>query len=157
MPTATATEQGRIVSGGMGGFLNPPGHPEHSMHVETGLRRKKENRGGLSLSAAASCEWLNRETRHAARLRLNAWAKAKPALSDAAIQDWIMHVLGYFRGCYVRPYCSRNADQLRIDSKLNPLANAHTHAGVAFIRDFYPDFHPSASHFAGAYWGKKPA
>lgn len=149
-------ERGRIASGGMGGFLNPPGHPEHTMHVETDLRRRKEDRGGMALSSAADCEWLDHETRQAARFRLNQWENSKPLLSDSEVQDWICRVLGYFRGCYVRPYRSRNASDLWITRTLNPLANAHMHAGVQFIREYYPTFHPDAAHFAGAYWGSKP-
>lgn len=151
-----ATEKGRITTGGMGGFLNPPGHPEHSLHVETDLRRRKENRGAIALSYAATCEWLDRETRQAARYHLNQWEKSKPDLSDPAIQDWIMHVLGYFRNCYVKPYGSANVSDHLISKTLNPLANAHAHAGVQYIRKFYPAFHPGAHHFAGAYWGSKP-
>jgi hypothetical protein len=150
-----ATEKGRIVSGGCGGFLNPPTHPEHTMHVETDLRRKPENRGMMSLSYAAGCEWLDSETRQAARRVLNNWQRL--ALDDPSIQDWICHVLGYFRGCYVRPFASRNVDQFLISKTLNPLANAHMHAGIQLIRDYYPEFHPSQEHFTGAYWGSKPA
>lgn len=47
-----ATESGRIKHGGMGEFLTPPTHPEHSFSVETELRRKPENRGSMSLSYA---------------------------------------------------------------------------------------------------------
>ena len=156
MSETLTTEKGRIASDGMGGFLNPPGHPEHTFSVETDLRRRKEDRGRMSLSCAADCKWLNRETRHSARRLLNQWKKEKPAVSDPAIQDWICRVLGYFRNCYVAPFKGTNADQLIIDSKRNPLANCHAHAGVCYVRRFYPEFHPGAEHFAGAYWGKKP-
>lgn len=155
--TTTATQKGNIVPGGMGGFLNPPGHPKHSFHVETDLRRRPDNRTHVCLSSAADCKWLSRETRHAARRLLNQWRRQRPELNDPIVQDWICHVLGYFRSCYVRPYCDRSADRLLISRDLDPLANSHMHAGVAFIRDFYPEFHPDAKHFSGAYWGKKPA
>lgn len=150
------TERGRIASGGCGGFLNPPLHPEHSLHVETDLHRKKCNRGMLSLSYAVTCDWLDRETRHAARQLLNRWAEYKPSLSDPTVDDWICHTLGYFRSCYVAPYGSTSASDLIVRPDLNPLANCHMHAGVRHIRKFYPEFHPSAEHFRGAYWGTKP-
>jgi hypothetical protein len=151
------TQKGRIASGGCGGFLNPPSHPEHSLHVETSLRRRPENRDILSLSYAAKCQWLDRETRHAVRCRLNSWKRSRPSIEDPDIQDWIMHVLGYFRGCYVGGSGSRNADDLLISRTLDPMENADKHAGVLFVRDFYPDFVPTPAHFAGAYWGSKPA
>lgn len=156
MTTTVTTEKGRIVSGGMGGFLNPPGHPEHTFSVEIDLRRGKENRGTMSLSYAVDCECLDQETRRSARWLLNQWKKEQPAIQDPAIQDWICNVLGYFRGCYVAPFKSAAVSELIIDPKRNPLANCHAHAGVCYIRRFYPEFHPGAEHFAGACWGKRP-
>lgn len=150
------TEPGRIALGGCGGLFNPPLHPEHFLHVETDLRRRKCDRGIMSLSAAAACDWLDRETRHAARQLLNKWTKNRPTISDPAVQDWICHTLGYFRSCYVAPYGSTDVSALVVSTKLNPLANSHMHAGVCFIRKFYPEYHPSAEHFHGAYWGTKP-
>jgi hypothetical protein len=151
------TTKGRIVSGGCGGFLNPPPHPENFISVEIDLNRKKEDRGVLSLSYAIECDWLDRQTRHAARYKLNTWRRNRPPLSDSTIQDWILNVLGYFRDTYIHPYGSRNVRDLFFSKELNPLSNAHLHAGVAFIRDFYPEYVPTVEHFKQAYWGKKPS
>lgn len=139
----------------MGGFLNPPGHPEYAYSVESDLRRRPENRSRMSLSYAADCEWLNRDTRHQARKLLNQWSKNRPTLNDPAIQDWICNILGYFRHCYVKPYGTNRAGDLLIDANRNPLRFAHEHAGIQYIRRFYPEFHPGARHFAGAYWGER--
>lgn len=151
-------EKGRIVLSGMGGFLNPPTHPEHTRSVETDLRRRPENRGSMSLSCAVDCKYLDDATRAAARTVLNSWQR--PALDSAEVQDWIRQVLGYFRGCYRNPEKPESgqwdASDAIIDSKRDPLANANDHCGVHLIRKYYPEFTPTAEHFSGAYWGKKP-
>lgn len=60
-------EPGQIRTTGMGGFLNPPNHPEHSYSVEFDLWRRPENRGGMSLTCASTCEWLDDETKREAK------------------------------------------------------------------------------------------
>jgi hypothetical protein len=141
----------------MGGFLCPPGHPMHTASVETDLRRKPENRGCMSLEYAVDSPMLDDATRAAARTVLAAWQK--PALDSPEVREWILQVLGYFRGCF--NFTSRadgwHADQLTIDSKKSPLKNADFHAGVHLIREYYPEYKPTRADFAGAYWGKKPA
>jgi hypothetical protein len=145
----------RIASGGCGGFLNPPGHPEHTTHVETDCNRKKENRGIMSLSCAVESDWVAPATKEMAASILLNWGLTKLPLEHPAVQDWICHVLGYFKGCYLPESGSRNCSDLIID-KRDPMAHADSHRGVDFIREFYPDFIPTAEHFAGAYWGTKP-
>lgn len=147
----TNKEKGRITSSGMGGFLNPPTHPEHTMHVEIDLRRRPENRGGLSLSSAVDCDWLDAGTRMAAKAVLNSWQA--PPMESAEIQAWILQVLGYFRSCYQGTNGSWNAYDLVIDKERDPVVNADTHAGVNLIRKYYPSFVPSAEHFQNAKWG----
>ena len=151
----TKTEKGRIASGGMGGFLNPPTHPEHMNHVETDLQRRPENRGIMSLTAAAEATWLDPTIRGAARRILQSWQA--PALETEEIQAWVRQVLGYFRGCYRGPQDGPecwHAGNLRIDSASDPMECADLHAGVHFIRQYYPDFVPTAQHFAESRWGQ---
>lgn len=146
----------RIVNCGIGGFLNPPTHPEHTMGVNT-YDRNGRNDGCMSLSSAIepASSWLPEETRAQARKILADW-KA-PAIDSPEVQDWIRQVLGYFRNCY-RPAgtvgrCA--VDKLEIDER-DPMVNIDHHAGVYFIRCFYPEFTPTVEHFTGAYWGSKP-
>ena len=152
------TEKGRIVRGGMGGFLNPPTHPEHDWHVETELRRRPENRGGTSLRGAAESEWLDPATRAAARKMLRGWVP--PPINSPEIADWIHQVLGYFRGMYRNDNAPRgqewNAGTMHVDPDRDPLLNADAHAGVHLIREYYPDYMPSRADFGGAYWGTRP-
>ncbi len=145
---------GRLVRSGQGGFLNPPGHPEHewSIHSVYG------DTFSLSLSSAAKEAWLDPVARKEARAKLAAW-KPLP-LSDPKVQDWIHHVLGYFRGMYEGQdkagNLSWNASDLRSRPDVDPVLNADIHAGVHFIRRYYPNFRPTAYDFQAAYWGKKP-
>src|SRR5690349_1630197 len=82
-------DQGSIVKEGMGGFLNPPGHPEHTMSV-VGYRFSE------SLSAAVNDENLDPALRAEAKQILDDWEANKPPID----RDWVHSVLGYFRGCY---------------------------------------------------------
>jgi hypothetical protein len=151
-------ERGIIVHTGMGGFLCPPTHPMHSMSVQTDLRRRPENRGGMSLETAVSCEYLEDSTREAARRILRGWERLP--IDHPDVVDWIRQVLGYFRHCYRNPDVPEteqwNAGQLLIvvDSTI---CNPTNHAGVHLIRKYYPIFNPSSDDWRNAYWGKKSA
>lgn len=151
-------ELGRIRSSGMGGFLNPPTHPEHTHSVETDLRKHPDNRGSMSLTAAVDSAWLADETRADARRMLEGWIA--PDLDTPDVQEWILQVLGYFRGCYkgegAEPECW-HAGTLRIVKTGEALPPVQEHAGVHLIRKYYPAFVPSAEHWAAAYWGNKPS
>ena len=145
-----------VVSGGMGGFLCPPGHPEHSFHVEADLNRRPENRGGISLSSALNEDWIHVTVCAKVARLLGDWECSKLPLTNPAVQDWIHQVLGYFKTAYLPASGSRNVADLRFTKNLDPLENADIHAGVAFIRDYYPAYQPTAADFAAAYWGTKP-
>lgn len=148
----------RVTYRGMGGFLNPPTHPEHHLHVETDLRRRKDNRGGMSLSAAAECDYIDPRVRAEAKRRLAKWEA--PPSDDPAIVDWRHQVLGYFRGMYRKPATPHpyewHVANLASDPERDPIEHADAHAGVHHIRRFYPDYVPTEDDFAGAYWGTKP-
>ena len=157
-PGTSKKEKGKIVNKGMGGFLCPPGHPDHSYSMQTDLRRREWNRGSMSLSFAATCEWLDDATRQAAGVALVGWER--PAIGSGRVQEWIGQVLGYFRGCYKgNPDLGEKAweaGNLRMDQKVDPTLNVELHAGVHLIRRYYPEYVPTAEDFAGAYWGTKP-
>ena len=137
------SDWGNIMKGGAGGFLNPPTHPEHFLHV--GGRRYS-----MSLSHAANCNMLDDETREAATSILQAWAA--PDIDDPEVVDWIHQVLGYFRDCYsVNGENNVNTDLVVSEEQLD----INYHFGVMFIRKFYPDYAPSEDDFRQAYWGKK--
>lgn len=143
---------GRIAAGGMGGFLNPPGHPEHDWHVE-GYRGDCASLSSCVNSTAS--DWSERVRKQAAA-KLADWVKLP--LSSPAVDDWVRQVLGYFRGCYVGADGNRIADKLHMFAHPpgTELANAATHAGVLFILDFYPDYLPQQADFDSAYWGTRP-
>lgn len=139
---------GKVKSGGMGGFLNPPTHPEHSQ----GVYSVYGDTFAMSLSGAADAEWLNDETRSRARRILKAWKR--PPIESDEVQDWICNVMGYFKGCY-KGEKGWNASDLRIDQQADAVLNQDIHAGVNLIRKYYPEFILTADHVSKAYWGKK--
>lgn len=149
---------GKIHNEGMGGFLNPPTHPEHKYSVKSVYGYTFS----MSLSSAVECEWLNDETKAAAKRILKSWQK--PDLESEIIQDWIHHVLGYFKNCYSRGnyseekgfYYGRNVNtDLMICDYANPILEQNRHLGVMHIREFYPEYTPCENDFENAYWGKK--
>lgn len=146
-----------VTRKGIGGFLNPPTHPEHNYSVETNTEFHSNCRGCLSLTTALEASWIEDEVRAEVKRLLDSWQR--PALESPEIQDWIHQVLGYFRGCYRNPALPEsqqwNASYLIINQGANPLAFVMDHAGVRWIRKFYPEFVPTAEHFEHAYWGKR--
>lgn len=152
----TMKEKGKIVNDGMGGFLNPPKHPEHNFSVETDLRRHKENRGGMSLTVALDCDWLDDETKKEVSLILNNWEREKLPLEHEEVKNWTCLVMGYFHDCYQSDNGSWNASDLKINKNLDPFLHENKHAGVNLIRKFYPEFHLSFECLGEAYWGTKP-
>jgi hypothetical protein len=162
-------ERGRIVPEGMGGFLNPPGHPEHEWSVRVGFGR---DAGCMCLRSAVESEWLDAATRDAARAKLAAWVPLP--MGSPEVVDWCRNVLGYFRSMYGDPRVPEperwNVDKLCVvnresgDAAEIPVLDTdedHStiffeHAGVHFIRKFYPEYVGLVEDFANAYWGKKP-
>jgi hypothetical protein len=142
--------QGMVITEGAGGFLNPPTHPEHTQSVRSSYGRTFS----LSLTEAAKTEWLDAATRNKAADILKRW-KPLP-IGDASVQEWILQVLGYFHNCYKGGDGTEAwfASALRIDRYADPVLNANLHAGVHSIRQYYPDFTPTAEHFRLANWGK---
>ena len=140
-------KQGYIVNKGMGGFLNPPTHPEHDRSVQG-------KNFSMSLTGALEADWLTDHTKLKAKTILDAW---EPLRLDL-VKDWIYQVLGYFHDCYVgqdeQGNASWNADKLRI-AKIDPMLNIDLHAGVHLIRKYYPEYVPIKEDFDNAYWGTK--
>lgn len=173
----------RIVREGVGGFLNPPTHPEHTYSVETDLNRHRDNRGSMALSSAIASDYVDESAKQQAKNLLAEWEANKPALSEWECQLWIKRVMGYFRNCYnLADYLGErgwHADQLHIcapfpkpvaynafGAPIYGLRNGGTtyrqpsalgatycngghsmdrHAGVHFIRKFYPEYEPTAT------------
>ena len=161
-----AHRQTQIKHGeGMGGFLTPPGHPEHTTSVELDLHRRPRDRGGMSLSSAAEGknflpgEWIDPETRAEAKNILEDWHKTKKPLTDPEVQDWVHQVMGYFKGMYAAPdekgEDKWNVSRLLYQPELTPVVDQDRHAGVNFIKKYYPEFKLEDSHVKNAYWGKK--
>jgi len=80
-------------------------------------------------------------------------------LSDPETQAWIAQVLGYFKGMYRNPDMSGTRQWSASDMLVrdwNPMEHLSDHAGVRFIRTYYPSFSPTPADFERAKWGKSP-
>jgi hypothetical protein len=144
---------GKLVHQGAGGFLNPPGHPEHEWSVQSVYG----DTSSMSLSSAAEHSG-DPKAKAAARAKLAGW-KPLP-LGDPQVQDWIHQVLGYYKGMYVGMdkgmQQSWAVSDLRNMPDADPVLNQDIHAGVHRIRAYYPGFKPTQYDFQVAYWGRKP-
>lgn len=136
-----------IAEGGAAGFLNPPGHPAHTKHITNDHRD--------SMSIESKYEWLPASIMKQCDDLVAKWEKTKPRLDSEEGSAWVCQVLGYFRHCYKGVgHDGWNAELLNIDSVLDPMQHIDDHAGVHFIRRYYPDFMPTEYHFKSARWGK---
>lgn len=148
--------KGHIVNEGMGGFLNPPAHPEHILSVK-GSRDEGGSLSYIAYDPGAASYW-DEETVQRARNILETWTPLP--LDHPDVEDWVRQVMGYFRGCYGgdRSLGEQrwNVQNLLIDSELDPMENEDEHAGVHYIRKWYPEFRLSREILDEAYWGKKP-
>jgi len=158
VPIILHKEKGQIVHEGVGGFLNPPGHPTHTLSVETELNHRAENRSRMSLEAALECSWLDDAIKAQARMALDKWRlQDQLPLHAPKVRNWIWQVLGYFRHCYNdTPTDPKGweAGRLTIDANRSPMEHPERHAGVNLIRRFYPEYTPTADDFASAYWDR---
>lgn len=155
----------RVISGGAGCFLDAPTYPTHTHSVETDLDRSPANCGSMSLEYAATCDYLDAETRKQAADMLAGWQA--PAIDSPDVQAWILQVLGYFHDCYrgagEEAECwnvsnleiwGSNWYEPRLQAGIYPRPITD-HAGVHLIRKFYPEFIPTAANWAEAHWGTK--
>jgi len=108
----------RIVEGrGMGGFMDPPGYPTHTFHVETDLGRRPHNRGSMSVTAAAEERGsVDPTTRKEAQELLDKWDRNRPSLDSPKVQAWIAEVIRHF---------------------------GNTGRAVEQIQKFYPEYEPT--------------
>lgn len=153
----------RIARDGMGGFLSPPSHPEHFVHIQVCSKYAQFKNadcysiGSLLEPDKANDPYIPAGAITAAKRLMKEWEEKKPGLDNPETQDWILQVLGYFRSCYIPASGSRNASDLEIvHESLEPVYPWNRHAGVALIRDYYPDYQPKPEDFKQAYWGSKP-
>ena len=152
----------KMGDGGMGGFLNPPGHPEHTMRVHElcpGWKKYGPDMSSLSSYAENGTDESCRD-----RCRDILAAYVGPATDSPEFQAWARQVMGYFRNCWRQPECVRkfrgisdakqwNCDMLYMGAPLK-LHTIDDHAGVNFILKYYPGWVPAPEDFKLAKWGK---
>lgn len=140
-----------ITNSGMGGFLNPPTHPEHTLSVKSVYGDKFS----MSLSSAIESEWLNDECRNKAKEILS--SQQAPDINSQEVKEWIHEVLGYFNHCYSKDGKNRNVSTHLEIIKDDPFEAKiiDRHLGVMLIREYYPNYVPTVEDFNKAHWGKQ--
>lgn len=87
----------RVTSkSGMGGYLNPPNHPEHTHHVETDTNRKPDNRGSASLCYALEDEWISDQTKKEIKALLDNWEATKLPINHPDSLVWVSQCMKHF-------------------------------------------------------------
>jgi hypothetical protein len=115
------------------GVLHPPTHPERNYCVEVDGRRITLTTA-LRCGDAVLCPSLTQQI-------ASLFADYQPvAIETQEVQEWISRVLWFFHHCYI------DCDE-EIDGDRDPIMYADSHAGVVFIRKFYPNFKPTREHF----------
>lgn len=135
-----------LVSEGMGGFLNPPNHPEHDYSIIECWGGQEV--GSMPLSYASTCDYLPGAVRGTAKGILKRWNPQEP---DPA---WLDSVYNYFRHCYSIDGINRdtshcitygkfwgNAEQEQNDDPTHSLAYLH-------VKEFYPNHTPDLDRLA---------
>lgn len=131
-----------LVDEGMGGYLNPPGHPEHTYSIQ-GFRGGHEVRG-ISLREALDDEYAG-SIRGAAKNLLNKWSKGRPA---APPEEWVKQVYIYFQHCYSKNGTNRSETDCITYGKFwgnaeqEKDANPYFHLGFLFVNEFFPAHGP---------------
>lgn len=89
--------QARISSkSGMGGAFDAPGYPTLTHRVETDLNRKPDNRGGLSLVYALTCDYISPTIKQDINKLIADWNANKPPITDISIQNWIKECIAHW-------------------------------------------------------------
>lgn len=119
---------------GQGGFLSPPGHPDHEYVIEG--RRPRAREADVYTGVGSVLSSPDEYPPHVVRMAQRVMDKAELICSDR----WVRMVYGYMRTMYVPWTEDDRADKLLRD----PLGHmpASRHAAVRVIRRYFPDHEP---------------
>lgn len=131
-----------LVDSGMGGFLNPPGHPEHDYSIH-GFRGGHE----VESTCLTRCldDYYRGAVRGSAKGLLKRWEKNRPAIPP---REWMIEVYKYFKHCYSKDGINRDVDSCVTYGKFWDNAeqeqheNPYHHLGYMFVKSFYPVHEP---------------
>lgn len=128
----------KIVPGSAGSFLCPPGHPNHTHHLEgfdSPRHRNVSFSGGLDY--ALTDEY---DGSQAVKDRVR---KMMDGAQLVASDMWIKEVYGYFRNCYSPDGVTRDVSKALIHRPATaPAIDPARHLAVMLIRKYFPDHEP---------------
>jgi hypothetical protein len=129
-------QTGRIISGGMGGALNPPGDPEYTQCVTSGRNDYSSLRYVVDHADHYDDGLVAR-----VRALLESF---KPLPLDAPeSQAWLKQCFKHWQFCYAE----ESDGTLYIDHDCDPMQNPDKSFAVRWVRKWYPEFVPTAEHF----------
>lgn len=121
---------------GMGGFLNPPTHPQHTTSIIE--KRGGHEVGYYSLTGARDEKYLPGRVRGTANGILKRWVREKG--QEQPDEVWLASVYNYFRNCYSPDGENRNVSDCLINNA-NSLP-PERHLAYLFVKEFYPAHKP---------------
>jgi hypothetical protein len=133
-----------LVNEGMGGFLNPPNHPEHTYSIQE--FRGGHEVGSYSLTSAARDEYLPALVRGTAKGALKRWQAGEIDI------EWMASVYNYFRHCYSRDGINRNVNDKNAtvtygkfwdNAEQEQYENPAHHLGYLYVKQYYPEHQPN--------------
>ncbi len=133
--TIPARDRLRLVSGGQGQFMCPPGHPMHRYHLEAGPARNPNALMGLQHALDADT-WGVTDSLRARVQKL--YDEAELVMSE----DWVRQVYGYFKNSYSPDGTDRNVSNAVFVKAGEPLPPATHHLGYLCVRKYFPDATP---------------
>jgi hypothetical protein len=116
----------KVVEGGMGNFLAPPGHASHFYHVQ---ERGRDGNGETALEYALTQSWIPETIKSEIRTLL---AKHPGEYS----QDWERQVYSHYKGCYSPDGVNRNVSSLIKDGP------PEYSLSYLLIKSYFPDAKP---------------
>lgn len=88
----------RIATGGMGQALTPPNHPSQKHHVETDLKRSKENRGSMNIEYALAEKYVPESVKKQIKQLLADWEINKLPLTHKDVKAWLNECKRHWKG-----------------------------------------------------------
>lgn len=142
----TARSRMRIVEGGMGSFLCPPGHPNHFHSIEDGPRSNP--------TRCASLDYALTGGDVPDRIRETAQAAFDESVLVCS-ELWLRNVYGYFRNSYSRDGADRSVINAVFD-QTNKRPAAH-HLAHLLVLSYFPGQAPRLDLIASrGDYGPKP-
>ena len=152
----------KIVNGSMGSFLCSPYYPSYYYHIKS-----KNCSIAIIKKVYKSKEYsyIPDSIKTKVKEMIEDWYKNRPSLDHPLVKDWIYQILGYFNSCWKLTESS-NVSDLHYKNYRTLFDTDEEyyffltkvqflHAGINYIKKYYPEYKAIKEDFKKAYWGKE--